>query len=378
MNTNNNQIIGELDVVVFPGELAYDDGSYSSTTWWIGGGGGFGVQFDPPVYPAEITMIRFFVGLSDSPPDSFRAMILDDDGPAGGPGTTLFQQTVVCNVDTSWYMVPTSITVNDGSFFVGWLMLVDSIAMGIDDTPPISRNTWELTGGWAPYRDQETSEAMIRCMIGEGAIPSPIIDVSADTIDFGTVFIGDSVSQELTVYNVGSSGDLVINNITITGPPPSLNIFQVYGFTPDTSIAPGDSMILTLYYRPMIPNVTSGTMNIASNSITGTATVQLYGTGALGVNGGNNVLPLKFELAQNQPNPFNPTTTIGYSIPTSGHVELVVFNINGAEIATLVDSEKSAGYYSVTFDGKDLSSGVYLYRLTCGNHTSMKKMVLMK
>jgi hypothetical protein len=128
----------------------------------------------------------------------------------------------------------------------------------------------------------------------------------------------------------------------------------------------------------MIPNVTSGTMNIASNSITGTATVQLYGTGALGVNGGNNVLPLKFELAQNQPNPFNPTTTIGYSIPTSGHVELVVFNINGAEIATLVDSEKSAGYYSVTFDGKDLSSGVYLYRLTCGNHTSMKKMVLMK
>ncbi|MFA7710994.1 MAG: T9SS type A sorting domain-containing protein, partial [Candidatus Neomarinimicrobiota bacterium] len=86
-----------------------------------------------------------------------------------------------------------------------------------------------------------------------------------------------------------------------------------------------------------------------------------------------------FKLNQNFPNPFNPTTTISYTIPKSGNVTLKVFNMLGHEVATLVDGYNNANQaYSIEFDGTSLSSGVYFYTLTFDNKTVSKKMVLMK
>jgi hypothetical protein len=78
-------------------------------------------------------------------------------------------------------------------------------------------------------------------------------------------------------------------------------------------------------------------------------------------------LPTEYSLSQNYPNPFNPSTTIKYSIPKQSNVTLKVYNVLGSEIATLVNREQPQGYYEVEFDGTQLTSGIYFYRLKAGD-----------
>lgn len=86
----------------------------------------------------------------------------------------------------------------------------------------------------------------------------------------------------------------------------------------------------------------------------------------------------KFELHQNYPNPFNPTTTIKYDLPQSSFVKLVVFDMLGREVKTLVSEEKYAGTYSLEFAADNLSSGMYLYKLQANGFTQTKKIILIK
>jgi hypothetical protein len=104
-----------------------------------------------------------------------------------------------------------------------------------------------------------------------------------------------------------------------------------------------------------------------------------YGTGSpSGVVEMHGATPDNYVLKQNYPNPFNPTTTIEYAIPQSGQVSLKVFNTIGQEVATLFDGFQNAGPYQAKFDGSNLSSGIYLYKLQTENVTLTKKFVLMK
>ncbi|HOI29001.1 MAG TPA: T9SS type A sorting domain-containing protein [Melioribacteraceae bacterium] len=91
-------------------------------------------------------------------------------------------------------------------------------------------------------------------------------------------------------------------------------------------------------------------------------------------------LPAQFELSQNYPNPFNPSTTINFSIDTPGNVELKIYDITGREVAALINQYKPAGNYSYRFNPTELnlSSGVYFYKLSAGEFSSVKKMILMK
>jgi hypothetical protein len=92
-----------------------------------------------------------------------------------------------------------------------------------------------------------------------------------------------------------------------------------------------------------------------------------------------NDLPTEFGLGQNYPNPFNPATTISFAFPTSGHVQLVVVNSIGQEVARLFDGTADGGRrYSVRFDGRELSSGIYMYRLTHDGKSYSRKMMLVK
>ena len=92
----------------------------------------------------------------------------------------------------------------------------------------------------------------------------------------------------------------------------------------------------------------------------------------------NPTVPVDYMLAQNYPNPFNPTTTIEYSIPQSGNVKLQVYNSIGEEVATLVNNYKEAGTYQVDFNSKNLTSGIYFYKLEAGKFIQTKKMILLK
>jgi photosystem II stability/assembly factor-like uncharacterized protein len=97
-----------------------------------------------------------------------------------------------------------------------------------------------------------------------------------------------------------------------------------------------------------------------------------------GVKDKTNGTPSKFNLEQNYPNPFNPTTIIKYEMPEAGFVSLKVYDILGREVQTLVNGNKIKGTYEVSFNGSNLASGVYLYKLKAGNFTSIKKMMLIK
>jgi len=98
----------------------------------------------------------------------------------------------------------------------------------------------------------------------------------------------------------------------------------------------------------------------------------------VGVNNVSTTVPDKFSLKQNYPNPFNPTTNITFALPKSGVVVLKVYDVLGKEVASLVNSFTNAGTHIVPFDASALSSGVYIYKITTGEFTDSKKMVLIK
>ena len=97
----------------------------------------------------------------------------------------------------------------------------------------------------------------------------------------------------------------------------------------------------------------------------------------------SNNTPKEYELSQNYPNPFNPATTIKYAVPVTGQVKMSVYNSMGQLVKVLVNEVQTSGAYNVSFDGSDLASGVYLYRLEAGDPVTgqfveTKKMILVK
>jgi hypothetical protein len=109
-------------------------------------------------------------------------------------------------------------------------------------------------------------------------------------------------------------------------------------------------------------------------------------------------IPTSYILEQNYPNPFNPVTTIRFGVPgamigsggsgeksgpgemgqSSSRVKLAMYDILGREVAVLVNENREPGYYTVTYDAKELASGIYLYRLSAGDFTEVKKMILIR
>jgi hypothetical protein len=92
---------------------------------------------------------------------------------------------------------------------------------------------------------------------------------------------------------------------------------------------------------------------------------------------GNNA-PRSFELKQNYPNPFNPSTSIKFAVPKRGLVKLVIYDLLGKEIRTILNEVRDPGRYTVAFDASDLSSGVYFYKILSGEFTDAKKMIILK
>jgi len=121
-------------------------------------------------------------------------------------------------------------------------------------------------------------------------------------------------------------------------------------------------------------SVASGTYNYRLKQVDFNGNFEYY-------NLGNEVIigvPVKFDLSQNYPNPFNPTTKINFDLPVNGNVSLKIFDLSGKEVMTLVNDTRTAGYYSVSFNGANLSSGIYFYSIKAGDFVSTKKMTLIK
>jgi hypothetical protein len=106
--------------------------------------------------------------------------------------------------------------------------------------------------------------------------------------------------------------------------------------------------------------------------------VTIHACDLVGVPKEKEPVPVNYSLSQNYPNPFNPTTMISYALPRSGFVKLTVYDVIGREVKTLVNEYKTAGTYNVAFDGSSLASGLYIYKITAGDYTGVKKMILVK
>jgi hypothetical protein len=89
-------------------------------------------------------------------------------------------------------------------------------------------------------------------------------------------------------------------------------------------------------------------------------------------------LPGDFQLSQNYPNPFNPSTVIEFALPQSSQVNLAIFNVLGQTVTVLTDRQMPAGIHRVEFDGSDQPSGIYFYRLSYGQESLTRKMILVK
>jgi len=117
-------------------------------------------------------------------------------------------------------------------------------------------------------------------------------------------------------------------------------------------------------------------VEVIAGPSTGTGEVGWVLTGSFSE--GETDLPSEFALLSNYPNPFNAQTVIQYQLPVSSTVKVEVYNLLGSKVATLMNGEQEAGYKSVTWDASEISSGVYFYKLTAGDYTETRRMMLVK
>ncbi|MBP6671578.1 MAG: T9SS type A sorting domain-containing protein, partial [Bacteroidetes bacterium] len=133
----------------------------------------------------------------------------------------------------------------------------------------------------------------------------------------------------------------------------------------------GPTGILALYFVNQSVGFAVGPSGLIAKTVNGSGVLAVNE-----INSGN--IPGQFLLEQNYPNPFNPSTNIEYQIPNQTRVSISVYDALGRIVATLVNDVKEAGVHTVPFNGSGLASGMYLYRLTAGGMSEMKRMMLVK
>jgi hypothetical protein len=164
----NDTVPVETRVVTMPAELQYDAGTYTGSIAWNGTSGGMGIRFVPPVYPCSVTAIKAYLQYQTAAVGC-TLWLKAADGPGGTPFTTLERSTINVNVNTpTWflYTFTTPVEIAAGAFFV----CVNSGGNNdpvyfTDSIPPVSNQSWEYTGAWAPYRSLATNDAMMRALV---------------------------------------------------------------------------------------------------------------------------------------------------------------------------------------------------------------------
>jgi hypothetical protein len=181
------------------------------------------------------------------------------------------------------------------------------------------------------------------------------------------------IAQNLTIANGA--------NITLSGGALASNVFwQVAG---QANLGTTSAMKGIILCQTQIAMSTGATLNgraLAQTAVTLDGNAVTMGSTATAVE--NGLAPREFELFQNNPNPFNPSTRIQYNLEKAARVSLKVYNLLGNQVASLVEGPQDAGSYTVTFNADKgtlrLASGVYFYRLEAGTFISTKKLVIMK
>lgn len=203
------------------------------------------------------------------------------------------------------------------------------------------------------------------------------------TINFKLVAGKDTGFAKITgkikgnLSNSGKANGAVVYAYDLAGNVSGVALVNEKGSFSMTGLLPGSYTVEVdkFGYTSSSVQATAVDYNTAFNT---SANLDLIEQSVTAVESNNVIIAKNYQLYQNYPNPFNPTTNIKFELPQSGNIKIVVYNVIGKEIATLVNDYRTAGVYNVTFDASKLSSGVYFYKILTNGFTATKKMVLMK
>ncbi|MCC7430170.1 T9SS type A sorting domain-containing protein, partial [bacterium] len=207
-------------------------------------------------------------------------------------------------------------------------------------------------------------------------------DIFANTVDFDSILVNLPSMANLVVKNTGNAL-LTVSGMTFGATNPLNAQFSNPPNLP-FSLQGGDSTIIEITVFPTTLGALTSTLEIANNTTTNpNYVVDLIATVVLEATENQNEIPKTYSLKKNYPNPFNPTTTIEFGIPEKSLAKLVVYNVLGQKVKTLVSKELTPAFYKFQWNGTDeankqVSSGIYFYRLETSKFVKTEKMVLLK
>ncbi len=230
----------------------------------------------------------------------------------------------------------------------------------------------------------------------KGSIISQVISFNKDLLLIQGNGMYEDIKDSLCIINSGES-NLVIDTIysqnhygyrtDIRHNATTYSYYVYEGFNLDQIVISPKDSVKIIFYMPDLCPICSGSMlenfedtvHIVNNSLNNNkALIYVRGQGFTDVKDEKEFIKNIFTLEQNYPNPFNPTTKINFTTHKPGNIKLSISNVLGKEVITLLDSYKAAGTYTIDFNSKDLSSGVYFYKLSSGNYSLIKKMLIIK
>jgi hypothetical protein len=202
-------------------------------------------------------------------------------------------------------------------------------------------------------------------------VGTPTLAFNASSFKINYVALTKFKDTTVTITNNGT------DTLKISGIASTKNFLT---FRPATlTVPPGQSRVDTIRFTADSAGIRKGFIIFTSNDAAGKDTLTVTGNEVtLGVASALTGVPSTFAIYQNYPNPFNPTTAIRFDIPQTMMVSLVVYDILGKEVETLVSEVKQPGKYEVVFNAKNLASGVYLYRINAGQQVQTRRFVLLK
>lgn len=210
---------------------------------------------------------------------------------------------------------------------------------------------------------------------------SPVLEIDQTNLDFGNANIGEELVLPLIISNTGNAG--MIGTLQIPAPYSlDSSVSETVSFM-NYTIPAGETLELSIAFRPQAEGVFAGFLIVTSDDPDALQTnIPLMGS-ATPVSNNDNVNPVVTRLGSNYPNPFNPNTTLSYSLKERGEVKIDIYNVLGQKVRTLVNGVMNAGTHSVSWNGMDdnrrpVASGVYFYKMQSGTYTNTRKMILMK
>jgi hypothetical protein len=298
--------------------------------------------------------------------------VLKNDGTSltGWPQTT-----------NNWIYGPPAVGYIDSDNFLD-VAIGDQVLSG---TPADRLYAWDRNGvfltGFPTIQINAINNQVILADINNDNLTELIVDDNTYTLPdtLGQYLCFKSDGTQLTSWQLRTKGTTFFNTPCLL----DINRDNILEMVGSGIQVPGSNPFTNIYlwnvqtpYNPTKIQIPMWQYNTRHNGVYGDVTL-------VGITQNTNIVPEKFNLHQNYPNPFNPSTKIRFEFPLSkgglkGVVTLKIFDILGKEIQTLVNEQLQPGTYEVTFDGSNLPSGIYFYKLTSGYFTATKKLVLLK